>query len=61
MKLEDLGTPGERRAARALIETPGVWVLSRYTYRAVELLFQEVGREVPRNVYYDVRTPEVEA
>lgn len=50
MKLEDLGTPGERRAARALIETPGIWVLHGNYYRAVELLYEEIGKDIPPNV-----------
>jgi hypothetical protein len=50
MKLEDLGTRGERRTARDLIETPGIWVLTDTMYRAVELLYEEVGKDVPPNV-----------
>jgi len=50
MKLEDLGTPGERRAARTLILTPGIWVLDGNCYKAVELLFEEIGQDVPSNV-----------
>lgn len=51
MKLEHLGTPGERRAARELIMTTfGIWMLSGNQYEAVELLFKEIGRDVPPNV-----------
>lgn len=57
MKLKDLGTPGERRAARALIETPGIWLLNRTVYRAVELLYAEIGRDVPSNVKLQEKLP----
>jgi len=50
MKLEDIGTEEERRAARNLIETPGIWVLNKSMHRAVELLYQEIGRDIPSNV-----------
>lgn len=51
MKLEDLGSDIDRRAARRFVrDYAGVWMLNANQLKAIELLFAEVNEEVPSNV-----------